>query len=158
MAAAYLLLDSLTDPVLWDTFKRETLDAAQDTIGVRPRTVTAVRSLSGQIVSDPVAVRERWAECFEQMYQVDPLKVDLDVGSVEIPLPDPRISEDPPSLTEVRGAISKLKSGKAAGICVIPAELLKAVGEPMAQSLHAVLAAIWQSGTVPPDLLRETIY
>ena len=100
--------------------------------------MTAVRSVSGQIVSDPVAVRGRWAEYFEQLYQVDPPTVNLDAGSVEIPLPDPPISEDPPSLTEVRGAISKLKSGKAAGICGIQAELLKAGGEHMVQRLHAV--------------------
>ena len=66
------------------------------------------------------------------MYQVDSPAVNLDVGSAAIPLPDPPISEDSPSLAEVREAISKLKSGKAAGICGIPAELLKAGGEPMA--------------------------
>ena len=109
--------------------------------------VTAVRSVGGQIVSDPVAVRERWAEYFEQLYQVDPPTVNLDAGNAVVPLPDPPISEDPPSLTEVRGAISKLKSGKAAGICGIPAELLKAGGEPMARGLHAVLAAICRFGT-----------
>ena len=71
--------------------------------------VTAVRLVGGQIVSDPVAVRERWAEYFEQLYQVDPPTVNLDVGSAVIPLSDPPISEDPPSLAEVREAISKLK-------------------------------------------------
>ena len=93
--------------------------------------MTAVRSVSGQIISDPVAVWERWAEYFEQLYQVDPPTVNLDAGSAEIPLPDPPISEDDPSLTEVRGAISKLNSGKVVGICGIPAELLKDGGEPM---------------------------
>ncbi|XP_069970849.1 uncharacterized protein [Penaeus vannamei] len=63
----------------------------------------------------------------------------LDAGSAEIPLPDPPISEDPSSLTEVRGAISKLKSGKAASICGIPAELLKASGEPM-----GVVIPLWK--------------
>ncbi|XP_069978552.1 uncharacterized protein [Penaeus vannamei] len=141
------MLDSLTDPVLlWDTFKRETLDVAQKTIGVRPRaihnfisqetlettdacraarmtgnrnsaqnSVTAVRLVSGQIVSDLVAVWERLAEYFEQLYQVDPPTVNLDAETVEIPLLDPPIIEDPSSLTEVRVAISKLKSGKIAG-------------------------------------------
>ncbi|XP_069972146.1 uncharacterized protein [Penaeus vannamei] len=56
-----------------------------------------------------------------------------------------------------RGAISKLKSGKAAGICGIPAELLKAGGEPIARALHAVLAAIWRSGTIPPYLSRGVV-
>ncbi|XP_069981944.1 uncharacterized protein [Penaeus vannamei] len=119
--------------------------------------VTAVRSASGQIVSDPVAVPERWDEYFVQLYQVDRPTVNLYAGSVEIPLPGPPISEDPPSLTEVKGAISKLKSREAAGICGIPTELLKAGGEPMARKVHAVLAAIWQSGTIPSDLLRDVV-
>ncbi|XP_069995842.1 uncharacterized protein [Penaeus vannamei] len=50
--------------------------------------------------------------------------------SVKIPL----------TLTEVRVVISKLKGTKAAGICNIPAELLKAGVEPMAWGLHVVLA------------------
>ncbi|XP_069982670.1 uncharacterized protein [Penaeus vannamei] len=107
--------------------------------------VTAVRLLSRQIVSNPVAVWKCWAEYFEQLYQVDPLTVNLDAGSAVIPLPDPPISEDPSSSTEVRGAISKMKSGKEAGVCGTPAELLKADVEPIAQGLHAVLAAIWRS-------------
>ncbi|XP_069972960.1 uncharacterized protein [Penaeus vannamei] len=145
----FIALENLTDHVLlWDTFKREILDAAQETIGERTRAgryfisqetldatdacraarlaedrdlhhsqvrrtrsllrrdkeqflrnfaeeveghflvndlrpayqalrklnskpssqVTAVRSVSGQIISGPVVVRERWAEYFEQLY------------------------------------------------------------------------------------------
>ena len=229
---------NLTDPVaLWESFKRVTLEAAQESIGVRPRTrqntisletleateacrkarlngnqvlrrsmvrrartllrrdkeqfirnlaeeveghflvndlrpayqalrklnskpssqMTAVRSADGRIISDHVGVRERWAEYFEQLYQVDPPTVSLDASDVSVPVPDPPISEEPPTLTEVRMAISKLKSGKAAGICDIPAELLKAGGEPMARGLHTVQTAIWQSGTIPPDLLRGVV-
>ncbi|XP_069976414.1 uncharacterized protein [Penaeus vannamei] len=83
-------------------------------------------SVDGWIISDHVGVRECWAEYFEQLYQVDPSAVCLDAQDVEIPVPDPPISEDPPTLTEIREVISKLKGGKAAGICDIPAELLKA--------------------------------
>ncbi|XP_069983752.1 uncharacterized protein [Penaeus vannamei] len=78
--------------------------------------VTAVCLVGVQIVSDPVALRERWIEYFEQLYQVDPPTVNLDV-----------------------------------------AEQLKAGGEPMAREFHAVLAAIWQSDTVPSNLLRERL-
>ena len=234
----FAALDNLTDPVaLWDTFKRETLDAAQESIGDRPRTrrnsisqetldateasraarlagdrvlhrslvdrsrtllrrdkeqqirklaeeveghflvndlrpayqalrklnakpspqMSAVRSADGQIVSDPDGVRARWAEYFEQLFRVDPPTDSLDAGDVAVPLPDPQISEEPPTLTEVREAISKLKGGKAAGFCGIPAELLKSGGDSMARGLHTVLAAIWQSGTIPPDLLKGVV-
>ena len=82
---------------------------------------------------------------------------DLEVGDVTIPLPDPRTSEESPTLTEVREAISKLKHGKAACFCGIPAEFLKSDGDAMARDLHTVLAAIWQSGTIPPDLLKGVV-
>lgn len=65
-------------------------------------------------------------------------------------MPDPPISEDPPTLNEFREAISKLKGGKAAGICEIPAELLKVGREAKARDLHVVLAAIWQCGSILP--------
>ena len=234
----FTVLENLTDPIaLWDSFKRETLDAAQESIGDRPRTrqniisqetleatdtcrtarlagnrelhrslvrrtrtllrrdkeqyirnlaeeveghflvndlrpayralkklnakpssqVSAVRAADGQVISDPEGVQVRFAEYFEQLYQVDPPTASMDVDDVMVPLPDPPISEEPPTLTEVREAISKLKGGKAAGICGIPAELLKSGGEPMVRGLHAVLAAIWQSGTIPPDLLKGVV-
>ncbi|XP_069974785.1 uncharacterized protein [Penaeus vannamei] len=44
-----------------------------------------------------------------------------------------------------REPISKLRSGKAADVCRIPAELLKAGDEPMAWRSHAIQSAIWQS-------------
>lgn len=39
-------------------------------------------------------------------------------------------------------------------ICGISAELLKYASEPIAHRLHTIPATIWQSGTIPPDLLR----
>ncbi|XP_069993541.1 uncharacterized protein [Penaeus vannamei] len=72
--------------------------------------------------------------------------VSLDPSGAAISVQDPLISEEP-TLTEVREAISKLKGGKAASICSISAELVKAREEPMAQSLHMVLASSWQSGS-----------
>ncbi|XP_069977663.1 uncharacterized protein [Penaeus vannamei] len=56
---------------------------------------SAVHSMDGRIISNHVRIRERWAEYFEQLYQVS-----LDARDVAIPVPDPLISEDPPTLTE----------------------------------------------------------
>ncbi|XP_069978525.1 uncharacterized protein [Penaeus vannamei] len=88
---------------------------------------------------------------------VDPPAVSLDARDVAISVPDPPISEDPPTMNKVREAISKLKHETAAGKCDIPAELLKAGVEPVAQGLRVVLAAIWHSGSIPPDLLRGVV-
>ncbi|KAG0725535.1 Alpha-N-acetylglucosaminidase [Chionoecetes opilio] len=70
---------------------------------------------------------------------------------------DPPIDETAPSLDEVREAVAKLRGGKAAGVCKISAELLKAGREAMIRGLHAVLTAVWQSGTIPPDWKRGLV-
>ena len=64
---------------------------------------------------------------------------------------DPPIDETAPSIGDVREAVAKLKGRKAVGICNISAELLKAGVEAMIRGLHAVLTAVWHSGTIPPD-------
>ena len=76
----------------------------------------------------------------------DPPTQQLPVAVALPPVPIPQINEDAPSIAEVRMAVSKLKSGKAAGVCGIPGELLKEGGEGMIQGLHRVLTAVWQTG------------
>ena len=66
----------------------------------------------------------------------------------------PSINEFAPSIDEAKEAVAKLRSGKAAGICNISAELLKARGEAMIRRLHAVLSAVWHSSTIPPNWNR----
>ena len=53
--------------------------------------------------------------------------------------------------------MAKLRGGKAAGICNINAELLKAGGKAMIHGLHAVLTAVWHSVTIPPDWKRGLV-
>ena len=62
---------------------------------------------------------------------------------------DPPIDETTPSIGNAKDAVAKLRGGKVADICNISAELLKAGGEAMIRGLHAVLTAVWHSGTIP---------
>lgn len=55
--------------------------------------------------------------------------VNMNIGSVIILVHDPAISKEPPTLTEVREVISKLKGRMASEICGIPAELLRTGSE-----------------------------
>ncbi len=102
-------------------------------------------------------VRSRGAEYFERLYVAEPPSQQLSFAGVQMLTADPPVDETPPSLAEVREAVNKLKCGKAAGICNVSAEMLKAGGESMIRGLHAVLSAIWQSGTLPPDWKRGLV-
>lgn len=69
--------------------------------------------LDGWIISDHDGVRKRWAECFESLYQADTSAVTLDANGTAIPVLDhPPISKEPPTLTKVMEAISRLMGGK----------------------------------------------
>lgn len=47
--------------------------------------MTAVRLVDGWIISDYIAVCERWNEYFEQLYQIGPSAVSLEASGVAIP-------------------------------------------------------------------------
>lgn len=70
---------------------------------------------------------------------------------------NPPIDEAPPSLDEVREAVSRLMGGKAACVRNISAELIKAEGEEIDRGLHAVLTVLWQSGIIPLDCRRGMV-
>ena len=112
---------------------------------------STIRTAAGRVVSEADEVRACWAEYFERLYVAEPPSRQLSLAGVQMAAADPPVVETPPSLTEVREAVSKLKCGKAAGVCNISAEMLKAGGEAMIHGLHAVLSAVWQTGAIPPD-------
>ena len=85
------------------------------------------------------------AEYFEQLFTVDPSSGQLRTLELQT------LDANPPSIGDVKEAVTKLRGEKAAGMCSISAELLKVWGEAMIRGLQAVLTAVWHSGTIPPD-------
>ena len=118
---------------------------------------SAVKSDGGVLLTEESDVRARWAEYFEQLYKADPPAVGLDCRDAVAHVAIPPISCEPPSPEEVKRAIGRLAGGKAAGCCGIQAELLKAGGEALLDSLHAVISSTWKTGTVPADWKRGIV-
>ncbi|KAG0718622.1 Importin subunit alpha-1 [Chionoecetes opilio] len=93
-----------------------------------PSRASAIRTADGCLVSDMDGQMACWAEYFGQLFTVDPPTEQLHTTGLQAVDADPPIDETTPSLDEVREAVAKLKGGKAAGVCNISAELLKAWG------------------------------
>ena len=102
-------------------------------------------------------MKARLAGYFERLYQADPPAVELDVRGVTIPIADPLINCGPPLFVETQNAVNRLKWGKAPGICGIHAELLKAGGNAVLMSFHAVLCSAWNTGIIPTDWKRGLV-
>ena len=79
---------------------------------------------------------------YQQWFKVNPPSGQLQATGLQIMDAHPSINEAAPSIDKVKEAVAKLRGGKAAGLCNISAELLKAVGESMLRGLYAVLTAV----------------
>ena len=102
-------------------------------------------------------MKARWAGYFERLYQADPSPVELDIRGVTITVADTPINCGPPSLVEKQTVVNRLKWGKAPGVCGIHAELLKAGGNAVLVSLHAVLCSAWNTGIIPTDWKKALV-
>ena len=60
-----------------------------------------------------------------------------------------------PSEEEIRDATGQLKSGRASGVDVIPAELLKLGDEMVVQWLTELVTRVWDSEDVTSDWLKQ---
>ena len=106
---------------------------------------------SDKLVCPPEKLREHFTKHFDPRYVPTPPEVS-DPQSYPRILPDDKIvvDETPPTVEEVKSAISKLKNGKATGTDGLAAELLKyndCVELP--HFITHLLVDVWNGGDVP---------
>ena len=85
-----------------------------------------------------------WEEHFSQVLNRSPAAISEELQQAATrAVEDPAISSAPPSVAKVAAALSKLKNGKAPGICNITPKMLKAGGYSVVQWLTNLFQAIW---------------
>ena len=122
----------------------------------RPSRPSTILSEDGSVLEGHRALG-RLAGYFEELLKVKPPARAIDTSELTPLTADPPIDTQPPDLIEVRAAVSRLKSGRAAGVCNIPAELLKAGGDTVLRELVAVFGNIWKTCDIPPEWRRSII-
>ena len=61
------------------------------------------------------------------------------------------VNMDPPTANEVKSAIDNMKSGKAPGADGVSAEMLKAGGDVITETLTEIFKEIWEEEEIPVD-------
>jgi hypothetical protein len=108
------------------------------------------------VLRNPSEILQRWADHFNGVLN-QPSTFDTTVIN-ELPVFDTNTLMDlPPSMEEVRQAISKLSTGKAAGGDGIPPEFLKTGSEVILKELTDLFKLIWEEEQVPKDFRDGTI-
>lgn len=70
---------------------------------------------------------------------------------------DPPSDDTTPAPAEVVDDVTRLKGGRTAGVHDVSGNLLNARSRALICGLHAVVSAIWQSGTIPPCGKRRVV-
>merc|ERR1711989_21096 len=110
-----------------------------------------VKDRNGQVLSESEEVCERWREYFDGLLNVS------ESGQAEItarPGMNVRIFEKANanvSVSEVLGAVSRLKGGKASGLDEMKTEYLKSGGYVCAEWMVRLLNVCLSSGSVPSE-------
>ena len=113
-----------------------------DAVGDKP-----VKNDTGEMSMSEEAKQNAWAEHYERLLNVE-FDWDPDHLSNEPLLEGPPI---PITIDMVKKAISKMKSGKAAGPSGIVVEMIKAAGDTGATMIRDLATAIIRDGKVPTD-------
>ena len=121
-----------------------------DSVGDKP-----VKNDAGEMSMSEEAKQNALAEHYERLLNIE-FDWDPDHLSNEPPLKGPPI---PITIDMVKKAISKMKSGKAAGPSGIVVEMIKAAGDTGATMIHDLATAIIRDGKVPTDWEQNfTVY
>lgn len=125
----------------------------------RPKTLEKpVKSLDGTVLTDETLQIERWTQHFKSILnvqrdnQIQLFEEMVSNAAVKIPKPKTKISDKPPSINEIKDALSQLKSGKAPGPDQICVELFKADLNTAARELQPLIESIWDSGEMPDEM------
>jgi len=117
---------------------------------------TAVRAEGRGLLTEESEVKARWAGYFEWLYQGDPQLLSWMSGGLQSLLLTLQSTVVHLCLWK-QAVMNRLKWGQAPGICGIQAELLKAGGNAVLMSLHAVLCCARKTGITPTDWKRGLV-
>jgi len=119
------------------------------TQGFKPGVSSACRDDDGNLVTDVQSMLSLWREHFSQLLAGD--DDNNSAGEQAALVAEDEVEIPPPSHDEVRIAIQRLKNNKAAGADGLPAELFKAGGDELINSMHKLISKIWLVERMPDD-------
>ena len=107
------------------------------------------RDENGHIVVETQSMLKIWKNYFCNLLNGDDEQNSADLQNIPFHLDDDDQELRPPDLDDIEIAISRLKSNKAAGADGLSAELYKAAGHELVESMHQLISKIWSEESMP---------
>ena len=128
--------------------------------GKKKKQSTAVRDMSGQLIADPQAQKERWKEHFSRLLNPPPQEAnisDLDNIPPQPSFDDLSDSDEAPTRNEIVDALKKLKNHKSPGVDGITNEQLKYGQDGLVDQLVVLFKKVWEDEKIPEDWSKGVI-
>ena len=113
-----------------------------------------MKNADGVVITSVEKQTQLWKTHFETILNKDAPRELEDIPERD---EDQLVNMDPPTANEVKAAIDKLKSGKAPRADGISAEMLKAGGDVIIETLTEIFKEIWEEEEIPVDWKTELI-
>ena len=104
--------------------------------------IEGIKDKDGRLIKNEEEQLKRWKGYFEELFNVERVVEERKDGG-EAKIIDGEKQSECPTKEEVRKAVARLKSFKAAGPDGIVAEVLKAGGEPVVEWIWRILQKVW---------------
>ena len=100
-------------------------------------------------------VKDRWKQYCSELYNYE---LNVDKATLDQLWSNQQHTEEPDIMeSEVRAAITKLKTGKVPEIDRIESDLIKAGGDTIVKIMHKICNKIWATGRFPEQWTQSLI-
>lgn len=153
-----------------ETWQRIGEDLERDTEGTRKLLYTmarnyrkgnqemsyAVKDESGELLMKQEDISERWRDYFEKLLNAEEANNEENVEQTQSQEEEEQEMEEI-SMEEVRGAVRRMKNGKAPGEDELPVEIIKILGETGISWLREIINEAWKAERIPQDWGRAIV-
>lgn len=131
---------------------RDTYRIMQKLCDMGNQTEVPIKGKDGQSITNIDSQISRWTEHFQEVLNArNTPQVHSFSSSVSIKPLKKRINTNAPSMTEIKGAIMKMKNWKSPGPDGLPSELFKANSDLSAKELQPIIAEAWNENLFLKD-------
>ena len=107
-----------------------------------------MKDADGVVITSVEEQTQLWKTHFETILNKEAHREVEDIPESD---EDLLVNMDPPTANEVKSAIDSMKSGKAPGADGVSAEMLKAGGDVITETLIEIFKEIWEEEEIPVD-------
>ena len=111
-----------------------------------------MKDADGVVITSVEEQTQLWKTHFETILNKE---APIEVEDIPERDDDLLVNMDPPTANEVKSAIDNMKSGKAPGADGVSAEMLKAGGDIITETLTEIFKEIWEEEEIPVDCQRK---